>query len=244
MEVSNEIMMPSAKPFGDIYKATILIIGHDPRLRTSLSETEQVFFLDYLNKFDSPPSYGPNKKKYELAHAIWDYIDHLAKQHMPLDKLYMTNLCNQFLPSIHGQGTVLIPDELAQQGVEAIRKAARQGHFRVIVPMSVQTFYHLCRCGFLDEKQNDILHAFLRDAQPSSIKAAQGIYVTKGQAPFLNVCGHRFHHQGIPVIPVVHIKQWPLKARFVRYIIPMQNAQEEISTTLEERDNNVWLRRM
>jgi hypothetical protein len=184
-----------------------MVIGNDPRLRISLAETEKAFFFDYLYKFNPPPTYSPDRKKYELAKAVWDYIDHLVKRHLALDMLYVTNLCNQFLPSLHSKGTVLIPDEIAQQGVKSIEQTVRQGHFRVIVPMSVQTFYHLCRCGFLDEKDNKTMLIFIREAQPLYCKAVNGIYVTRGKAPFLTVCGHRFHHQGIPVVPVVHVKQ-------------------------------------
>lgn len=44
--------------------------------------------------------------------------------------------------------------------------------------------------------------------------------------------GQRFHHRAVPVIPVVHVKQWPLKARFVRYEAPMEAAKREVRAAL------------
>ena len=49
-----------------------------------------------------------------------------------------------------------------------------------------------------------------------------------GRAPFLAVCGRRFHHRGVPVVPIVHVKQWPLKPKMVKYTEPMQRAALEI----------------
>jgi hypothetical protein len=133
---------------------------------------------------------------------------------VPLEKLYITNLCNEFLPHKHNSGTVLIPDDKAEQGLAEIEQAIAKGHLRVILPMAVQTFYHLCRLGFVDE-QTDVLKRFVAAACPRISKVRQGVYVSTGVAPFLAVCGQRFHHRGIPVIPILHVKQWPLKATAV-----------------------------
>ncbi len=55
--------MKSVKPFGDPKKATILVIGHDPRLQTSFAEAETAFFMDLLEKYQIKPSYGPGTKE-------------------------------------------------------------------------------------------------------------------------------------------------------------------------------------
>jgi hypothetical protein len=221
----------SVHPFGDLNTATILIIGHDPRLQHSQAEAEYPFFFEYLKKYPSRPTYGPDSHKYALAHAVWDYVCDLAGRPITLDQLFITNLCNKFLPSAKGGGTVLIPDPLALRGVIALQQIISEGNFNVILPMSVQVFYHLCRLGFLDEKNGMIL-AFMQRASPVTRKANQGVYVTSGKAPFLEVCGQLFHHSGIPLIPILHVKQWPLGKRTARYLGPMNLAKSSIMTVL------------
>jgi len=223
--------MNAVKPYGNVNSATILIIGHDPRLQNSQAEAQKPFFFEYLENFQDRPTYGPDASKYNLAYKVLDYVNNLAGRQIPLDQLYVTNLCNEFLPSSKGHGTVLIPDELAEQGVEAIRKIVSAGHFRLILPMSVQTFYHLCRLGFLDAEGEEI-STFIEKARPAARMAANGVYATSGKAPFLEVCGRRNQHQGIPLIPIVHVKQWPLKARSSHYIEPMQSAEQEVRKAL------------
>jgi len=218
--------MPTVKPFGDINSATVLVIGHDPRLQRSQTEAQVAFFLDYLAR--PRPAHRAEARKYDLARAVWEYVNDLASHHVPLADLYVTNLCNEFLDHAPGSGTVLIPDDVAKRGVEQIAQIVAAGHFRCILPMAVQTFYHLCHWGFIDEKDSELLVQFVAGARPRASKAEQGIYVQAGSAPFLSVCGQRFHHRGVPLVPIVHVKQWPLKPRMVRYTKPMQRAQQEI----------------
>ena len=68
----------------------------------------------------------------------------------------------------------------------------------------------------------------LNKARSVPRKVEQGVYATTGTAPFLEVCGELFHHRGIPVVPIVHVKQWPLKTRFIRYTEPMESAKREV----------------
>jgi hypothetical protein len=223
--------MKTVQPFGDLAKANILIIGHDPRLQKSQAEAEKPFFFEYLIRSSSTPTYGPDARKYSLAHAVWEYICELAGRPISLDQLYVTNLCNEFLPSPEGGGTVLIPDILAQHGVVEIRGIIARGNFYLILPMSVQVFYHLCRLDFLDEHTNEI-QVLIEEARPNARKVDQGAYITYGTAPFLEVCGHLYHHKGIPLIPILHIKQWPLRDRTIRYTGPMNLAKENIRKIL------------
>jgi hypothetical protein len=222
--------MKIVKPFGDLNTATILVIGHDPRLQRSQTEAEIAFFFDYLTR--PRPKSRPEARKYDLAQAVWDYINELAGYDIPLAELYVTNLCNEFLAHTPGSGTVLIPDDQAQRGVQWIVQIVADGHFHVILPMAVQPFYHLCRLGIVDE-DSELVRRFVAGARPRASKAEQGIYVQTGRAPFLAVCGRRFHHRGVPVIPIVHVKQWPLKARMVRFKEPMRQAQQQVRTALQ-----------
>lgn len=221
--------MSSVKPFGSLDSANILVIGHDPRLQRSRAEASVHLFLDYLAH--DRPSSRSEARKHDLAQAFWDYVRELAGRDMSLEELFVTNLCNEFLEHTPGSGTVLVPDDKAQRGVEEIENAATIGHFQVILPMAVQPFYHLCRLGFIDE-DTELVRRFLAGARPRASKAAQGIYVQSGSAPFLAVCGQRFHHRGIPVVPVLHVKQWPLKARMIRYDHPMQEARQQMYSAL------------
>jgi len=222
--------MRVVRPFGNLNTATILVIGHDPRLQRSQTEAEVAFFFDYLTR--PRPKSRPEARKYGLAQAVWDYINELTGYDIPLAELYVTNLCNEFLAHMPGSGTVLIPDDRAQRGVQQIVRIVANGHFKVILPMAVQPFYHLCRLGFIDE-DSELVRRFVAGARPRASKAEQGIYVQTGRAPFLAVCGRRFHHRGVPVIPIVHVKQWPLKARMVRFKEPMRQAQQQVRTALQ-----------
>jgi hypothetical protein len=105
--------------------------------------------------------------------------------------------------------------------------------------MSVQVLYHLCRLGFVDE-DDDNIRSFTKQARPKSKGVEQGVYSTLGKAPFLAVCGNLFHHQGIPLVPIVHIKQWPLKPSFARYAEPMESAKCEVRKALSE--SNIYFR--
>jgi hypothetical protein len=224
--------MTATKPFGNLATTKIMVIGHDPRLQRGKAEAKYAFFLDYLEIYEVTPSYGPEKRKYGLARAVVDYVSELAGYKVPLDNLYVTNLCNEFLPSTQGYGTVLIPEAEAKKGYKEICEAIDKGHLKVIVPTSCQVFFHLCRLGFLDEKTEKI-ELFVSKASPNKSKQKQGAYVTTGKAPFLEVCGERFHHNGIPVVPVLHVKQWPIKKRAIRYTDPMEHAKQEISQILK-----------
>lgn len=223
--------MSSVQPFGDLRTASILVIGHDPRLQNSQTEARFAFFFEYLQ--NARPTAPSEAEKYDLANAVWQYMNQLAHQDLPLDALYVTNLCNHFLERGEVRGTLLIPDTLAQEGVRQIEQIVAQGHFKIIVPLSLQTFYHLCRLNFLDEDTPTIAE-FIRAARPQAAKVQQGIYEQTGKSPFLSVCGRRFHHAGVPVVPVVHSRQWPLELRMVRYRELLDNARHHISTIMKE----------
>ena len=97
--------------------------------------------------------------------------------------------------------------------------------------MSQQVFYRLCQLVFVDDRP-ELVEPLMKGAQPDGGVADQGAYRAVGRTPFLCVCGQRFHHCGVPVIPVVHVKNWPLKARFVRYAVPMEAAKRETQDAL------------
>ena len=90
--------MNATKPFGDLTTATILVIGHDPRLQRSQAEAEVAFFLDYLTR--PRATSHPEARKYDLAKAVVDCVGALAGREVSLNELYVTNLCKMILPVV------------------------------------------------------------------------------------------------------------------------------------------------
>ena len=112
--------MRAVKPFGDLSRATILVIGHDLRLQDSDAEAEVTLFMDYLLR---PKPAQPSKaRKYELAQAVVHYVAALAGREVHLEELYVTNLCNEFLPHAPAGSTVYI--RMRKRG--AVRRRSRE----------------------------------------------------------------------------------------------------------------------
>lgn len=218
-------ILASVKPFGNLNTAKVLVVGHDPRLQRSNAEAEFAFFFEFLTR--SPINKGEVQKK-GLALAVCRYIDWLAGRELPHEQLYVTNLCNEFLKR-QQPGVIYIPEAQARRGVEALTKAVGKGQFKVIIPMAEQTFYWLCQLGFVEDADERV-QTYLQAAHPKAAKAQQGVYIKTGQASFVAVCGQRFHHQGIPIIPVLHVNrwQWPLPPRWVRYTPGMEQARAQV----------------
>lgn len=217
------------RPFGDPAQAHVFVIGHDPRLQRSHTQAETVFFLDYLEL--SRPTKKSEAAKYDLASAAVEYIEYLTGGMVPLTEMYCTNLCNEFLPHAPKGGTVLIPDALADRGIAEIEKALALGRPQVVIPMSLQVFYHLARSGFVTMAE-DQREAFLAKAMPKPKNANDGAYVQSKPRAFMDVCGERFLHDNIPVVPVLHVKAWPPRGNFKSYESAMQNAAANIQRAL------------
>jgi hypothetical protein len=228
-QLTPEAGTPECRPFGDPATARVFVIGHDPRLQKSDAQAASVFFLDYLEP--GRPTFGPEAAKYDLASAAVEYMRYLTGGEVPLAEMYFTNLCNEFLPHPRKRGTVLIPDEVADRGIAAIEKALAHGKPQAIIPMSLQVFYHLARSGFVAMEHGE-RERFLRKAAPKPGDGQGGAYVQSTPRTFLDVCGRQFLHGSIPVVPVLHVKTWPLKGRFKAYESAMQNAAANIQRSL------------
>ena len=217
------------RPFGDPATARVFVVGHDPRLQRSEAQAETVFFLDYLEP--GRPTFGPEAAKYDLASATAQYVEYLTGGIVPLSEMYFTNLCNEFLPHPEGGGTVLIPDEVADRGIAHIEKALAHGKAQVIIPMSLQVFYHLARSGFVAMEQGE-REPFLRKAAPKPGDALRGAYVQSRTGAFLEVCGRQFWHADVPVVPVLHVKSWSSSRHRDAYEAAMHNAGATIQRFL------------
>jgi hypothetical protein len=199
--------MVETKPYGNPEIAHLLVIGHDPRLQESDNEAKYVFFMDYLER--EPPVHKVELRKYGLAKAVVDYIAYLTSNKYnvsTINRMYFTNLCNEFIQHPEKKGeTVLIPDEKADYGVSDIEKTLQIGSFRLVLPMSLQVFYHLVRRGFVPS-ESDEMKKFLRKARPDESFALQGAYRPTERRAFVDICGNRYYHRGVPVIPILHVK--------------------------------------
>ena len=217
------------QPFGDPATARVFVIGHDPRLQRGDAQADRVFFLDYLGR--PKPSVRSEGRKYELAEAAVEYVRELTGERVAFEEMYFTNLCNEFLPHAPKGGTVLIPDEVADRGIEQIERALADGKPQVIIPMSLQVFYHLARSGFVAMEQGE-RERFLRQAAPNPSARDRGAYASTGRAPFLKVCGRVFWRGDVPVVPVLHVKSWASRRHHEAYESAMQNAASSVRRAL------------
>jgi hypothetical protein len=204
--------MDSCRPFGNTGKARILVIGHDPRLQRSDAQAQYAFFLNHLEQ--PRPTRPSERHKYDFAFSVVNYVQYLGGPSVTLEDMFFTNLCNEFLKRPIAGGTVLITDNAAERGAQAIEGILSRRSFKVILSMAPQVLYHLVRLGFVANPDENLL-AFLRTARPSQAAIARKAYVPVGRSPFLRVCGKKYYHRsdGVPLIPVVHVKQWPLNER-------------------------------
>ena len=212
--------MNSCRPFGNIDKARILVIGHDPRLQRSDAQAQYAFFLNYLE--EPRQTRSSERRKYDFASSVVNYIRHLGGPSVALEDMFFTNLCNEFLERPIAGGTVLITDDAAERGIQAIEGILLSGSFKVILSMAPQVLYHLVRLDFVTNPDENLL-AFLKTARPSPAATIKRAYVPVGRNPFLEVCGRKYYHRsdGVPIIPIVHVKQWPLNNRMEPHYGPL-----------------------
>ena len=227
--------MSKAKPFGDPITAEICIIGHDPRLQLSDAEASHAFFMDYIERIE--PRSPSERRRYSLAMSVLDYLSYLTNAKYGVDKLeklFITNLCNRFLPhpSIEGL-TVLIPDQIADQGIQEIKESIGKGKFILILPMGLQVFYHLARSGFVTDRSLQ-LAAFMDKAQPVPLKTKYDAYAPKIPGAFIDVCGNKYMHGEIPVIPILHVKTWRIWRDRFPYSEKLKMAISNIAAVLSD----------
>ena len=204
----------AAHPYGNPTTAKVLLIGHDPRLQSSDTVAQYAFFADHYFQHDAPPTHGPAKAKYGLAKAVFDYVAWLTAGRYTPDQVLLTNLCNHALPHAPKGKTVYIPESAAREGLTSIRSLLAQGSVEVIFATSNQVTYWLGQLGFFDPGSD-----FLRAAapQPKGVANDPPYYAQSKSRSFTLVCGKRFVADGRwTLVPVVHVKNWPLTGRFTK----------------------------
>jgi len=203
--------MPT-KPFcaGDLANARVLVIGHDPRLQVSDTLAQYAFFADYF--FRPRPNHRSEAAKYDLARATYGYIGELTGNRYAANQLVLTNLCNVGLPHAPKGRTVLIPEERAKEGIESIRILLDQSQVEIVFAMSLQVNYWLQKLGFYPS-----VTEFLHKAAPktSGLSSKPPYYKAQQDKAFQLVCGRTYAANRRRVIPILHVKQWPLKAGYM-----------------------------
>jgi hypothetical protein len=221
----------AVQSFGNLKTARILVIGHDPTLQNSDAQAEYAFFLEWL---DRQPTVRAEASQRRFALRLLEYMDWLAGRNVPLSDLYVTNLCNDFL-NRQGKGVIYIPEAKASAGIKALESLVDQANFKVILPMAEQAFYWLCKLGFIDGPDRRV-DAYLAQAEPQSEWAANGLYRKLSGTPFVEVCGRKFYHRGVPVVPIMHLNGWQrkLSIRWQKYVPGMRRARSAVRHLLRE----------
>jgi hypothetical protein len=164
---------------------------------------EAPFFADYyLRPVPAQPS---ESAKYKLAEALFHYVGYLTSFRYAASDVVTTNLCNSPLPHAPRGKIVLIPIEEARSGVE---------HLQLILAMSEQVNYWLQELGFCEANKE-----YLKRASPKTkgVNSDPPYYEAKSPGAFRLICGRRhLALEGIPLFPIVHVKNWPLRGAFVK----------------------------
>lgn len=192
------------KPYGNPSVSKVLVIGHDPRLQESSTLAEFAFFADYY--FKKVPKGRRELAKYNLASSVFQYVAWLTSHKYRSTEVLVTNLCNVGLPRTTKNSTVLIPEVDANRGLGEITSILNAGKFEVIFAMSQQVNYWLHRLSFCNVNKD-----FLSSAAPRQAAAAKGAYSPRETSAFTKICGRRHEAIGVPLYPILHVKQYPLR---------------------------------
>lgn len=199
---------------GDIKKAKVLVIGHDPRLQKANTLAGNAFFADYY--FRPIPTQRSERAKYELAEAVFSYISYLTSNKYSADQIVLTNLCNSALPHAPKGRIVFIPEEKARQGINEIHDILNGSDIEIIFAMSLQVNYWLQRLGFYPA-----VDEFLSEAEPKKggMTSEPPYYEsTRGRVkPFTRICGKQYlTSDRRRLFPILHVKNWPLQGSFAK----------------------------
>ena len=203
---------PSLFCAGHLSSAKILMVGHDRRLQRSQTMADAPFFADYFLR--PIPTQRSELAKYKLAEALFAYVGAMTSYAFPASSVAITNLCNSPLPHSPAGKIVLIPREEAQAGIEHLRDIVRQASIHLIFAMSEQVNYWIQELRFSTPNNKFLRHAAPRQ---KGIDSDPPYYEPSKPGAFRLICGTRLaSSEGVSLYPVVHVKNWPLDARFAR----------------------------
>lgn len=196
-------------------EARVLVIGHDPKLQNSDTTAEYSLFANYY--FSPEPKNKAEKSKQDLAKAVFEQVLYITNNSIKPEQVYVTNLCNSNLPRAPRGKTVLIPEIKAREGIMNIKKIIEDNPtIEYIFPMSQQVNYWLQKLNFYHGVDD-----FIESSEPieNGTNNIEPFYRAKKGRSFLTVCGNRYKVQNgeQTVIPILHVKNFPLKGRFIAY---------------------------
>ncbi len=171
------------------------------------------FFTDYF--FQPKPSRRSELSKYKLAKSLFHCIRDLTAGHISDDKILITNLCNETLPSSPKGKINYIPPEEAEAGLGAIRALLKDSSVKLIFPMSQQVNYWLQKLGFYSTGT-----PFLDKSEPKEIgvKNKPPYYSSRKSGAFKEICGSKYMVSNqYHLFPILHVKNYPLKGKFLAY---------------------------
>ena len=145
-------------------KAKLLLIGHDPRLRETDTIAEYALFANYY--FASEPKAPSEKRKFGLAKSTFEHVFYLTMNKIKPEEIYVTNLCNDALPHAPKGKSVLIPQDIAADGVVRLHEILKQNaSITYILPMSLQVNYWLQKLEFYNSHNNFISDTNLKQKE-------------------------------------------------------------------------------
>lgn len=197
------------KDWGDLSKAKVLLIGHDPRLQESDTIAEYCFFADYYFKQVSKIQ---DRRKQGLAKSAFNLVMDLTNGKFSVGEIYITNLCNDELPRTNEGETVYIPQEKAEEGIQRINNILSNSNIEYVFATSLQVNYWLQKLG-LYSSDNE----FLYETHPrkSGLINEGAYFKPKKPKSFKKICGNIYdiNNHDAKLIPVLHPKLYPLNAR-------------------------------
>lgn len=201
--------MRICKDYGNIKKAKVLVIGHDPRLKLSDDIAEYCFYADY--KFKADIKDKKDKRKKEFSKAVYDYIFELTNNKYNVDEIYFTNLCNDELPHAPKKKTVYIPIDKAKEGIKRIKDILNNSDIEFIFAMSLQVNYWLQELGFYSSNNEFLKNTIICDKGKLSINP---YFKTIKSGTFKEICGNIYTVDGskAKIIPILHVTQYPLRS--------------------------------
>lgn len=205
-----EYMNEYTKPYGNLTKAKVLLIGHDPNLQNSKKLPEYCFFADYT-KLKHRPKESGDGKRYDLAKSVFRHVKFLTSGKIKEDEIYLTNLCNKKLPRPKlyefDMSEFYISRSNAEEGLADIERILANSNIKVILSSSLQVNYWLQVLGFYRYSDE-----FIKNAEPIPWCAANDCYTPLHRALghkglFYNICGEKFITSTNHIIfPILHIK--------------------------------------
>lgn len=196
----------------------VLLIGHDPGLQSSKDFAKYALYAHYY--FQEKPKSGPEKSKYNLAASSFKQVLEVTNHKYHADEIYVTNLCNLDLTD-GGENrpekkTILIPEKIAQKGVERLNEIiAQYDTIEYVFPMSEQVNYWLHYFNFYQSGTD-----FVEKAKPkeNGLKSNPPYYEHSKPKGFLDICGKCYElnsNKNIKVIPILHTKQYSKIAAYI-----------------------------